>query len=848
MITKSNIILSNLLVVLIVLPTLCFAQKLLVKEANRKYEDFQFRNALELYHKVLEKDEDNPRAIMRIAKIHRILDHYEASAKWYGKVVELDETQPKHFYFYANALRSSKKYSKAAKYYNAYAGLAPYDQRAIELAKGCKNYARFFQDSLRYSVKKLSMNSGKPDFSPAFYKKDSIVFVSGRAEANLKRNDLWSNAPFLDFYITESKGNASKPNVFSDNLNTNYHEGPLAFTDSSNRIYFTRNNFDDKYLKDGLMDLNIFTAEYKNGEWTNVKSLAFNNGTSSAGHPTLSPDGDTMYFASDREGTIGRLDIWRVVKDSAGWSEPDNLGKEINTRGNEHFPHYHHSGKLYFASDGLAGLGGLDVYVSKQKSNGFTEAKNMGHGVNSSQDDFGFILNQNESRGFFSSNRKGGANKANIYSYTYANVMEGLVYDKETKKPLPSARVHLVMGDDTLNQKVIQNKDGEFLFAIEKDKKYRVIANKKFYEPNIKEVSTKNLDTNVLTVKIPLKKEGDVNLAGKVVNSQTREPIRSSNVMLLNRSNSDTSSMTTALNGHFTFPLVKNQEYTLRAKKKGFFMSKPIQFSTNNISDQTIDTTIVLNKLIEDAIVNLENIYFDLDKSNIRPEASTLLNQLVTTMKKHANLTVEMRSHTDSRASDSYNQNLSRKRAKATAKYVIAKGISEDRIKWKGFGENQLVNECADGVECSDAKHQQNRRTEFRVINPPKESPSVEASRLQKTNKNKVSGAYASAQLMEENITSSLKMSTTSVDEKRQQEMNQSLSSGYYAVFGVFQEKENARGFQENRSQKLDLDLYLNDKGNYRVINYLSNSRTSAQEEAEELREKTNANFWLMER
>lgn len=846
---KSNIILPNLLVVLVLLPTLCFAQKLRLKEANRKYEDFQFRKALEFYHKVLEKDEDNPKAITRIAKIHRILNHYEASAKWYAKVIELEETKPKHFYFYANALRSTKNYDKAAKYYNAYAKLAPYDERAIELAQGCKDSSRFFQDSIRYSVQKLSVNTHKPDFSPAFYKGDSIVFVSGRSKNKVNRKDVWSNAPFLDLYITDHQDNSSMARVFSNNLNSNYHEGPLAFTDSFKHVYFTRNNLDDKKMEDGVMDLNILEAEYKEGDWTNIKSLAFNSSGSSAGHPTFTPDGDTMYFASDREGTKGRLDIWRVVKDSAGWSEPENLGKDINTRGNEHFPFYHPSGKLYFASNGLPGLGGLDIYVAKKTSNGFTEPENMGFGVNSPMDDFGFILNQDESKGFFSSNRQGGAGQSDIYSYTYEDVMEGFVYDKETEQPLTSTKVYLIQGDDTLNQKNVQNEDGEFLFDIEKDQNYRVTANKKYYEPKTKEVSNKNSKPNVLTVNMPLEKLGDINLSGKVVNNKTRDPISMAKVMLFNRTKNDSATLFTGVNGNFNFPLLTNQEYNLQARKRGFFMSEPIQISTNNIDDETtIDTTIELDKLIEDAIVELENIYFDLDKWNIRPEAETVLNKLVNLMKKYPEMTVEMRSHTDSRGSKAYNKNLSRKRAKSTAKYVMSSGITEDRIKWKGFGEEQLVNECSDGVECSEAKHQQNRRTEFRVIDPPKESASASpsSSSMQKTKKKKDTAAYASAQFMEENMASP-KKSSESVDEDKQKNMNESLAEGYYAVLGVFQEKENAKAFKENKSESFDLDLYLDKKGQYRVVTYLSKTRTSAKQKSKDLRQQTNTNFWMME-
>lgn len=848
---NSNIILCSIVIGMMVMPSFVFSQALKLNQADRYYEDFQFQKALKLYHKVLDNNPEHSKSIIRIADIHRMLDHYKKANKWYSKVVELEEVQPKHYYFYAQALRSNQKYQKAAKYYQAYAKLAPYDSRALELAESCQNISSLYEDSLKHAVHKLPINTNKPDFSPAYYRNDSIVFVSGRSESKAERKDIWYDAPFLDLYVMDSKGTYSTPKPIKGDVNQRFHEGPLAFTDSMKSLYFTRNNLQDKNkdASDGIMDLNIYHAAYKKGEWTDIEALPINSDEYSEGHPTFSEDGDTMYFASDMEGTQGKLDIWRAVKNDGEWSEPVNLGDTINTRGNEHFPFYHPSGKLFYASEGMPGLGGLDVYFSTKKGKKWSEPINMGYPVNSHLDDFGLIVNKEETKGYFSSNRKGGAGQDDIYAFSYANIVKGLVYDKSTERPLSLVKVDLKHEGDTLGSRTIENDDGNFSFSINEGQEYTIAADKEYYKPATKSFSTKNLDTNVVHVEIAMEKAGNWNLAGTVVNNRTRQPIDSAKVVLANRTDQDTVSMKTSTNGRFSFPLKRNENYQLMARKRGYFMSEPIGISTKGMTKpQTIDTIIELEPLVQDAIINLENIYFDLDKWDITPEAATALNKLVNMMKKYPEMRIEMRSHTDSRGSNAYNLNLSQKRAKSTANYVIKRGIAEERIEWKGFGETNLVNECRDGVDCSEAKHQQNRRTEFRVIKAPQENVSVDGTTESSgQDEYNINSDVLTSAANDKNVSSSTGLPDEQVDKDKQAQINQTLTKGYYAVLGVFKQKKNAQEFMnEQKSEDFQANMMMDNRGRFRVVHYLHEEESSAKNKIEKLKSRKGANFWLM--
>lgn len=384
------------------------------------------------------------------------------------------------------------------------------------------------------------------------------------------------------------------------------------------------------------MKLKVFKAVYKENKWEEIADLPFNSDEYSVGHPTLTPDGKFMYFASDmpNANAVGGQDLYVVAITDSGFGEPVNLGTAINTKGDEVFPFYHPNGTLYFSSDSYEGFGGLDMYSATQSKGAWGIITNLGYPINSSKDDFGLIYNEKLEHGMFTSSRTGGAGSDDIY-----------LFDKQTK----------------------------------------------------------------------------VILLGKVIDKKTKEPILDAMVHLKEMVTIQLDSIASDKKGKFTFPLEINMDYEVTAEKYGYFLASPIKVSTRMEGKDTIEIVIELQRIAVGEVVKLENIYYDFDKFDIRADAAVELNRFVQFMNKYPGMEVELRSHTDSRGSDTYNQWLSQKRAESAVAYVIKQGIASTRIKARGYGETMPINQCVNRVPCTEEEHQMNRRTEFVVTKQPTE-------------------------------------------------------------------------------------------------------------------------------
>lgn len=683
---------------------------------------FVFDKALEYYEKFHLKNPNNFYAPNRIADIHRVLGQYDEAASWYARVIEMPDATPLQTWYYAQTLRSSEKYDLAKKYYEKYAEQNPSDSRPKPIAESLSDISKFYFDSSQYKIINIEPNTPQADFSPAWYKDQKIAFVSSRSESR-KIDSRWSGGQsFLDLFFMNFDSidkKFSEPKLFEGKIISSYHEGPMTFDSSFSKIIFTRNNLikRTKSSEEGIIKLNLFEANIKDGTWGKVTRLPFNSSDFSSGHPTLSKDGKLLIFASDRPGGKGGQDLYISTFDGTNWSEPVNLGAGINTEGDEVFPYLHHDGTLYYSSDGMPGLGSLDIYEATPLSNnqwGFS--KNLGYPINSTHDDFGFISSANKNSGFLSSNRPGGKGDDDIYFFDKQQfILTAYVYDSITKEPIKNALVKLVLNSDTLKTEKT-NLEGYTAFKTPKGPKYIFKASQVGYKINYLAFNTNEPYTD--TVKIPLLRNGFL-LEVLIVDKATQAPIQEAQVYVANDLSKAIDSSLTPLNGktyHFIFA---NNNFTVKADKFGYFLISPGHVSTFAITDDTLRVKLELSYLAAGAIVKLENIYYDFDKFNIRPDAAEELDRLVELMEKYPKMKIEMRSHTDSRGSDAYNKKLSQNRATSAAKYIISKGIDKNRIAFMGYGETVLVNNCNNNKPCSEAEHQLNRRTEFKVLVQP---------------------------------------------------------------------------------------------------------------------------------
>jgi outer membrane protein OmpA-like peptidoglycan-associated protein len=536
----------------------------------------------------------------------------------------------------------------------------------------------------------------------------------------------WTNSPYLDLY--EAKANSVDAHPFSKELNSVYHEGPATFTRNRDTIIFTRSNYFESHLRkssDGINKLSLFMANWDNlqKKWANIHPLSLNNDQYSMEHPALSEDGKSLYFASDRPGGFGGMDLYvsREIVDGNGaktWGEAVNLGSVINSPGDDAFPFVDKQGNLWFASNGIPGLGGLDIFFAGKTDNGFAAAINPGYPMNTRFDDFGYITNGEGENGYLSSNRNNSYHDDDIYSVIREfRKVPILVYDARTKRILPSAKLD-VLEEGAVSRMIDNPQAAPVVMAFNPFRSYQIGASSAKYKAGKMDLTRDQLRT-MDTVKIPLIKEGpSFVLDGRVYTAHDNEPVRAAVVLLTPKSATKGEELTCSTLGLFRTELQPETDYQVKITNpvsKVDCSAALYEISTKGLrKDSAFHLSVPL--YCTGDVIQMETIYYDLNKYDIRKDAAKVLDKLLELLNKYPKMQIELRSHTDSRASAEYNLSLSDSRAKAAAEYLYAKGIARQRIVGKGYGESMLINKCSDGVQCTEADHQINRRTEFKIL------------------------------------------------------------------------------------------------------------------------------------
>ena len=616
-----------------------FGQISKLAKADKKYDKFSYIDAIEIYEKVAEKGIKSVDLFQKLGNAYYFNGELTKASKWYGALFALQqEVEPEYYFRYAQALKAEGNYEKANQFMDIF--LTKTNDARGKLYAENKDYLnKIDSESGKYLMDTTSINSEFYDYGPSFYE-ENIVFTSSRSEGNLyaKIHD-WTKQNFTDLFIAplNTEGKLGKVTNLSKEINTKFNESSPVFTKDGKTMYFTRNNYNNgkkRKSDDKIIMEKIYKAELVNGKWSNIKELPFCSDNYKTAHPALSPDEKTLYFASNMPGSYGNSDLYKVSIDKYGnFGTPENLGPTINTEGRETFPFIDNNNHLFFASDGHPGLGGLDIFEAIINENSVEKPINIGKPINSSKDDFGYIIN-NQNFGFFSSNREGGLGFDDIYSFKICmQNVQGIVSDSDTNEILSNAKVLLFDENMNLISETTTSEKGAYFFKIQCNKKYIIRVTKEEYTTTEKTI-TSNSQLNDIELDISLKRN--------------------------------------------IFP---------------------------------IEVGIDLAKLFDISV-----IYFNLDKWDIRPDAANDLEIILTVMNQYPNMVIDIRSHTDSRQTHEYNEILSDKRAKSTLEYLVSKGIDRSRLSAKGYGETQLVNDCADGVPCSEVEHQKNRRSEFIVI------------------------------------------------------------------------------------------------------------------------------------
>lgn len=419
-----------------------------LRTANEYYEQFAYASAAKEYEYVLGKRTDRE-AIINIADCYRQMGNPVKTEFWYQRALKLPNPKLEWQLYYAEALMKNGNYEMAKQSLANYISLNKADFRAQRLLESCDSIEDFYKDTTLYTVSTLKFNTPSDNFfSPAFYRQ-GIVFLSDRMEKGLSKSTSdGTGKRFLDlFYIKKTdRGNWMEPEPLRGEVNGKFNEGPVVFSKDYSTMYFTRNNYVSNRAEKNSKNVNvlkIFRADAKEGEWMVKGPMYFNSDEYSVGHPALSESGTSMIFSSDMPWGYGGSDLY-IVRWEGGerWSTPVNLGPKVNTEGNELFPFMFNDSILFFSSDGHKGLGGLDVYESNFVVGGWEEPINLGAPINSSHDDFSFIMDSTGVNGYFSSSRNGLVDK--IYSFEKHPpqlILSMLVTDSKTKLPVPNAEV-----------------------------------------------------------------------------------------------------------------------------------------------------------------------------------------------------------------------------------------------------------------------------------------------------------------------------------------------------------------------------------------------------------------------
>ncbi len=711
------------------------AQKRTLKRGDNLFKTYSYAESIKKYEAITDKTIDINR---KLAESYYNVGKLDKSEKYWKIVVENEFRTADDIYSYASVLMMNKKYEESQKWMLEFNKLNEKDTRGKLWANNIGFYEKLQQDKGRFKIESLNINTRQEDLGTAYYK-DKVVFASTRQPLKMiKREWNWNELPFLDLYVGEVDTNLQfiSYEKFHKGINKKYHEGPASFSADGNYMAFTRNNYEGESVE-GIVKLKLFTSEYKDEKWQKPVPLHFNNDEYSVGHASLTQNADTMYFASDMPGGFGGVDLYRTYRKADGtWTDPVNLGETINTEGNEMFPFVHPDGMLFYSSNGLLGLGGLDIFVAQITPTGFGKPENIGVPVNSSYDDFAFILDKQQKSGYFSSNRFEGEGDDDIYlfrllkPFRFGKLLRGKAMDQDSNI-LAKVKVNLYDEQGKVIGTTVTYEDGKYEWEIEQDKLYSLDGKKVQYTDG-HNTADSHTDEYIVYADLILAKKPKFSLYFVVTDARSDVPLEGVKVKITNYIENTSEEIITNENGDF-FRELKGKKlndslsYEFALEKDGYIsethswqkvLYREGQYNVHEDLDFTLD--IVEEGMDLGKILNINPIYFDYNKSNIRPDAAIELDKIVKVMNDNPNMAIELGSHTDCRGSKSYNMTLSDKRAKSSAQYIKERIINPDRIQGKGYGESKLINHCecegAKKVPCTEKEHQLNRRTEFKII------------------------------------------------------------------------------------------------------------------------------------
>jgi peptidoglycan-associated lipoprotein len=636
-----------------------FAQSKLHEKGDKAFETGEFYKAVEIYLEAYKKTDNKVEKAeiqFKTAECYRILNNSQKAESFYRKAITKGYQNPLAILYFADALKNNEKYEEAEQEFKKYRELVPDDARGEVGERSCKLSAEWIEKPTRYVIEAMPIiNSKLYDFSPAFASEDykTLYFTSTRqAGANSKINPV-SGEFYSNIFSTTftKKLEWSEPEPLNDTINSMFDDASPSLSPDGTELFFNR----CRQEKNKVSGCQIYySVRSPGGDWESTTIIDIFGDSIDVVHPSISHDGKKLYFSSNKLIGQGNYDIWVVEREGKGspWGKPKNLGKDINTIGNEINPYIRKDGTLYFSSNQHLGMGGLDIFKAVPQPNGSWKIENMKHPINSAADDFGIIFMGDEEKGFFTTRRRayGAKGSDDIFYFELPPLefsLQGKVRDANTDKPLAGAKIKIICSDGSPDIDLVSLEDGSFKNTLKKNTDYLFVVSLEGYLKGKGKVSTHTLDDS------------------------------------------------------YTF--------------------------MNDVKLAPLNTSI-----------DLPNIFYDFGDWNLREESKIELESLVKTLNNNPNITIEIGSHTDMVGNDADNLTLSQKRAQSVVDFLVSKGIPNERLTAKGFGETTpktitekiaqnsifdigtvLTPDFINGLDTDEEKaaaNQINRRTDFKVL------------------------------------------------------------------------------------------------------------------------------------
>lgn len=473
------------------------AQKRKAERAYEFYNAGEYFLAIDHFKDTYSKSKDKAikaDMVYMVAECYRMMNDPKNAETWYKKSVKTPFSKQEAQYRFAEALKKNGKYQPAVDEFKKYKQLVPADPRADQQIRACELAVEWLRNPEAFKVdEQKEINSKDADYSPAYDRDDFgvIYFTSSRDDAAGTKTHGATGQNYTDIFESrlDKKGKWSIP-VAVEAISSEFEDGTPNLSSDYKELYFTRCEAGKREQKGCA----IMYSEKKGDSWSDPKNIGIMPDSIVAAHPAISPDGLTLYFVSDIKGGFGGKDIYMVTREKPGaqWSKPKNAGPDINTGGDEFFPYFRNDGTLYFSSDGLIGMGGLDIFKAKQQPDGSWVVQNMKPPINSFADDFGIVFQNETEAGLFSSTRKGRGNDE-LYSFEMPPLkfnITGLVKDEKTGVAISASIVKLIASDGT-NLQVETGTGGDFKFVLKPAVDYIFLASKKGFLNGKEKATTK---------------------------------------------------------------------------------------------------------------------------------------------------------------------------------------------------------------------------------------------------------------------------------------------------------------------------------------------------------------------